>query len=81
MMLFLAHINRQRTTKPRTTKPRTTLIPAQEAQLTAYTKVMSIVDDLVNWISENGEDSGLSEYILNQLLKAQKIEKQAQSVK
>ena len=78
---FLAHINRQRTTKPRTTKPRTNLIPAQEAQLTAYTKVMAIVDDLVNWISENGEDSGVSEYILNQLLKAQKIEKQAQSVK
>lgn len=78
---FLAHINRQRTTKPRTTKPRTNLIPAQEAQLTAYTKVMSIVDDLVNWISLNGEDSGVSEYILNQLLKAQKIEKQAQSVK
>lgn len=67
---FLAHINRQRTTKPRTN-----LIPAQEAQLTAYTKVMSIVDDLVNWISLNGE------YILNQLLKAKKIEKQAQSVK
>ena len=42
---------------------------------------MAIVDDLVNWISENGEDSGVSEYILNQLLKAQKIEKQAQSVK
>lgn len=78
---FLAHINRQRTTKPRTTKPRTNLLPAQEAQLTAYTKVMSIVDDLVNWISLNGEDSGVSEYILNQLLKAQKIEKQAQSVK
>ena len=78
---FLAHINRQRTTKPRTTKLRTNLISAQEAQLTAYTKVMSIVDDLVNWISLNGEDSGLSEYILNQLLKAQKIEKQAQSVK
>jgi hypothetical protein len=73
---FLAHINRQRTNKPRTN-----LIPAQEAQLTAYTKVMAIVDDLVNWISENGEDSGVSEYILNQLLKAQKIEKQAQSVK
>lgn len=67
---FLAHINRQRTTKPITN-----LIPAQEAQLTAYTKVMSIVDDLVNWISLNGE------YILNQLLKAKKIEKQAQSVK
>lgn len=78
---FLAHINRQRTTKPRTTKPRTNLIPAQEAQLTAYTKVMSIVDDLINWISENGEDSGVSEYILNQLLKAQKIVKQSQSVK
>ena len=78
---FLAHINRQRTTKPRTTKPRTNLLPAQEAQLTAYTKVMSIVDDLVNWISLNGEDSGVSEYILNQLLKAQKIEKQSQSVK
>ena len=73
---FLSYINRQRTNKPRTN-----LIPAQEAQLTAYTKVMSIVDDLVNWISENGEDSGVSEYILNQLLKAQKIEKQAQSVK
>lgn len=42
---------------------------------------MSIVDDLVNWISLNGEDSGVSEYILNQLLKAKKIEKQAQSVK
>ena len=78
---FLAHINRQRTTKPRTTKPRTNLLPAQEAQLIAYTKVMSIVDDLVNWINENGEDSGVSEYILNQLLKAQKIEKQSQSVK
>lgn len=78
---FLAHINRQRTTKPRTTKPRTNLIPAQEAQLTAYTKVMSIVDELINWISENGEDSGVSEYILNQLLKAQKIVKQSQSIK
>ena len=78
---FLAHINRQRTNKPRTNKPRTNLLPAEEAQLTAYTKVMAIVDNLVNWISENGEDSGVSEYILNQLLKAQKIEKQAQSVK
>ena len=67
--------------RQRTNKPRTNLIPAEEAQLTAYTKVMAIVDDLVNWISENGEDSGVSEYILNQLLKAQKIEKQAQSVK
>lgn len=83
---FLAYVYSQRATnprrtKPRTTKPRTNLLPAQEAQLTAYTKVMSIVDDLVNWISLNGEDSGLSEYILNQLIKAQKIEKQAQSVK
>ena len=78
---FLSYINRQRTNKQRTHKPRTNLLPAEEAQLTAYTKVMAIVDNLVNWISENGEDSGVSEYILNQLLKAQKIEKQAQSVK
>ena len=34
---------------------------------------MSIVDDLVNWISLNGEDSGVSEYILNQLLKTKKM--------
>ena len=67
--------------KPRSNKPRTNLFPFQEAQLKAFADVMGIVDNLIDRISENDEDSELYNYVLKQLIKAQQIEKRAKMVK